>query len=163
MIDVSPPSVCDILRNGPSGTPQRYSRGRGWTPTSPMPSSLKSVFFTLTAVVLLLLLPVLSSIVFNNGARPSSLENKILHNAGRDSLSQELFYFIENLKKNWPKQPEWTKLTDIPINSYKSIVCAKILQIVKWLTGKIYHEWGDGLELYWSRGEKKGEKNGSKK
>ena len=60
LLDVSLPSVCSILRSGPSGTLQHSDfhtavGGRELDSNLPMPSSLKSVFLLAAGLLLLLL------------------------------------------------------------------------------------------------------------
>ena len=63
VLDVLPPSVCGILRSDPSDTLQHRGREEGsWTPTLPIPLSLKSVFYLLAAGLLLFLLLVLEEV-----------------------------------------------------------------------------------------------------
>ena len=74
LLDLSPPSVCGIFRNDPSGTLEHCGKEEGgggegsWIPTLWMLSSLKSVFFLLAVKSPRLFLPVLlelSSLTIN--------------------------------------------------------------------------------------------------
>ena len=125
LLDILPPFVCGILRSGPSSSqmnsqwssfiplehclPQRAGGGEmeSWSPTLPMPSSLKSVFFLLIGGLLLLLLLVLR--VLSAQCVTSTLPTAMLKNVRRttpeDATHREMLNIVFN-SRLWPSSLE---------------------------------------------------------